>query len=78
MNKTLEEQMQETISELREALNVANNPVPPGCARGAWCRHCDWSRPFRVYRSGTLYDLTWECMKGSCESFIPKKESEPK
>lgn len=78
MNEKLEEQMQETIRDLKNALNVANKAEPEGCKKGSWCKHCDWARPFRVYRFGNPYDLTWECMKGSCESFIPKKESEPK
>ena len=65
------------IRELGKAFSEATKEPPAGCKKGNWCQACVYNK--QVVSGYSPYAMAiGVCMKGSCESFIPKKEPEPK
>ena len=75
--ETTIEEKDDRIRELGKAFADATKAPPDGCKKGNWCQACVYNKP--VVSGYSPYVMTiGVCMKGSCESFIPKQESKPK
>ena len=78
--KEYQEELDKKDAQLRElgkAFADATKAPPDGCKKGNWCQACVYNKPF--VSGYSPYAMTiGVCMKGRCESFIPKKESKPK
>lgn len=75
--ETTIEKRDDQIRDLGKAFSEATKEPPAGCKKGNWCQACVHNK--QVVSGYSPYVMTiGVCMKGSCESFIPKKESEPK
>ena len=62
------------IRELGKAFSEATKEPPAGCKKGNWCQACVYNK--QVVSGYSPYAMAiGVCMKGSCESFVQRKET---
>ena len=65
------------IRELGKAFADATKTPPDGCKKGIWCQACVYNK--QVVSGYSPYAMAIGiCMKGSCESFVQRKETAPR
>ena len=65
------------IRELGKAFSEATKEPPAGCKKGNWCQACVYNK--QVVSGYSPYAMAiGVCMKGSCESFVQRKETAPR
>ena len=65
------------IRELGKAFSEATKEPPAGCKKGNWCQACVYNK--QVVSGYSPYAMAiGVCMKGSCESFVQRKETVPR
>ena len=78
--KECEEELDKKDAQLRElgkAFADATKAPPDGCKKGNWCQACVYNK--QVVSGYSPYAMAiGVCMKGSCESFVQRKETAPR
>ena len=78
--KECEEELDKKDAQLRElgnAFSEATKEPPAGCKKGNWCQACVYNK--QVVSGYSPYAMAiGVCMKGSCESFVQRKETAPR
>ena len=65
------------LRELGKAFSEATKEPPAGCKKGNWCQACVYNK--QVVSGYSPYAMAiGVCMKGSCESFVQRKETAPR
>ena len=65
------------ILELENAFWEATKEPPAGCKKGNWCQACVHNKQIIPGYSPYVMAIG-VCMKGSCESFVQRKETAPR
>ena len=75
--ETTIEEKDDRIRELGKAFADATKAPPDGCKKGNWCQACVYNK--QVVSGYSPYAMAiGVCMKGSCESFVQRKETAPR
>ena len=78
--KECEEELDKKDAQLRElgkAFSEVTKEPPAGCKKGNWCQACVYNK--QVVSGYSPYAMAiGVCMKGSCESFVQRKETAPR
>ena len=78
--KEYQEELDKKDAQLRElgkAFSEATKEPPAGCKKGNWCQACVYNK--QVVSGYSPYAMAiGVCMKGSCESFVQRKETAPR
>lgn len=75
--ETTIEKRDDQIRDLGKAFSEATKEPPDGCKKGNWCQACVYNK--QVVSGYSPYVMTiGVCMKGSCESFVQRKETVPR
>ena len=75
--ETTIEEKDDRIRELGKAFWEATKEPPAGCKKGNWCQACVYNK--QVVSGYSPYAMAiGVCMKGSCESFVQRKETAPR
>ena len=75
--ETTIEEKDDRIRELGKAFWEATKEPPAGCKKGNWCQACVYNK--QVVSGYSPYAMAiGVCMKGSCESFVRRKETAPR
>ena len=78
--KEYQEELDKKDAQLRElgkAFSEATKEPPAGCKKGNWCQACVYNK--QVVSGYSPYAMAIGiCMKGSCESFVQRKETAPR
>ena len=78
--KEYQEELDKKDAQLRElgkAFSEATKEPPAGCKKGNWCQACVYNK--QVVPGYAPYAMAiGVCMKGSCESFVQRKETAPR
>ena len=76
LETTIEEKNNQ-IRDLGKAFSEATKEPPAGCKKGNWCQACVYNK--QVVSGYSPYAMAiGVCMKGSCESFVQRKETAPR
>ena len=75
--ETTIEEKDNQIQKLEKAFWEATKEPPAGCRKGNWCQACVYNK--QVVSGYSPYAMAiGVCMKGSCESFVQRKETAPR
>ena len=75
--ETTIEKRDDQIRDLGKAFADATKTPPDGCKKGNWCQACVYNK--QVVSGYSPYAMAiGVCMKGSCESFVQRKETAPR
>ena len=75
--ETTIEKRDDQIRDLGKAFSEATKEPPDGCNKGNWCQACVYNK--QVVSGYSPYAMAiGVCMKGSCESFVQRKETAPR
>ena len=75
--ETTIEEKDAQLRELGKAFADATKTPPDGCKKGNWCQACVYNK--QVVSGYSPYAMAIGiCMKGSCESFVQRKETAPR
>ena len=75
--ETTVEKRDDQIQKLEKAFWEATKEPPVGCRKGNWCQACVHNKQIIPGYSPYVMAIG-VCMKGSCESFVQRKETAPR
>ena len=75
--ETTIEEKDNQIRDLGKAFREATKEPPAGCKKGNWCQACVHNKQIIPGYSPYVMAIG-VCMKGSCESFVQRKETAPR